>query len=125
MSSLLEKCGPLLLLFSKFVPGVGLLAPPITGASNLELRYFLLLDAGGALAWASAYAVTGWMLRARLDNLQISAERGSLVSVAVILTLLALGWGSIQVSTSRIWGKSRQTGSFLYAALRRSRRPAV
>jgi anti-anti-sigma factor len=116
MSSLLEKCGPLLLLFSKFVPGLGLLAPPITGASNLGLRYFLLLDAGGALAWASAYALTGCMLRARLDNLQISAERGSLVIVAVVLTLLSLGWGSIRLRSSRIWSKSRQSCSFLCAA---------
>jgi membrane protein DedA with SNARE-associated domain len=113
MSSLLEKCGPLLLLFSKFVPGLGLLTPPITGASNLGLRYFLLLDAGGALAWASAYALTGCMLRARLDNLQISAERGSLVIVAVVLTLLSLGWGSIRLRSSRIWSKSRQSCSFL------------
>src|SRR5579859_6933376 len=65
MRSLLEKCGPLLLLFSKFVPGLSLLSAPIAGAINLKPRYFLLLDAGGAFAWASAYVLTGCMLRVR------------------------------------------------------------
>ena len=50
MNSLFKKYGPSFLLFSKFVPGLGLLVPPITGAMKVEVWYFLLLDAGGALA---------------------------------------------------------------------------
>ena len=50
MNSLLKKYGPSFLLVSKFVPGLGMLVPPITGAMKVEVWYFLLLDAGGALA---------------------------------------------------------------------------
>jgi membrane protein DedA with SNARE-associated domain len=121
MTSLLEKRGPVLLLFSKFVPCLGLLAPPITGAINLELRYFLLLDAGGALAWASAYVVTGRVLCPHLDYLRISSASSELVFGVAVFALAALGWGAIQLRPARMWGKLRQRCSFFYADLGRFR----
>src|SRR5579862_8131864 len=42
------------------------------------------------------------MLRARLDNLEISTARGSLVFGAVVLTLLALGCLGIQLRPARV-----------------------
>ena len=118
MNSLLKKYGPSFLLFSKFVPGLGMLVPPITGAMKVEVWYFLLLDAGGALAWANTYALTGRMLGSRLDYLRISPASSNLVFGVAVLALAALGWGTIQLRPARMWGNLRQRCS-LYADLGR------
>jgi len=119
MNSLFKKYGPSFLLFSKFVPGLGMLVPPITGAMKVEVWYFLLLDAGGALAWATAYVLTGRVLCPHLDYLRISPASSNLVFGVAVLALAALGWGTIQLRPSRMWGKLRQRCSFLYADLGR------
>jgi membrane protein DedA with SNARE-associated domain len=119
MNSLLKKYGPSFLSFSKFVPGLGMLVPPITGAMKVEVWYFLLLDAGGALAWATAYVLTGRVLCPHLDYLRISSASSNLVFGVAVLALAALGWGTIQLRPARMWGKLRQRCSFLYADLGR------
>jgi hypothetical protein len=121
MNSLLKKYGPTFLLFSKFVPGLGMLVPPITGAMRVKVWYFLLLDAGGALAWASAYVLFGRVLCPHLDYLRISSTSSNLVFGLAGLAMAALGWGTIQLRPSRMWGKLRQRCSVLYADIGRFR----
>jgi membrane protein DedA with SNARE-associated domain len=52
--------GKQVLLFSKFIPGMSLIATPLAGSLNMRLRDFLSLDSVGSLLYISAYFGTGY-----------------------------------------------------------------
>ena len=57
------KRGRTTLLFAKFVPGVGSMAPPLAGSMNMRPGQFLRFDLGGALSYTLAYGVLGYAFR--------------------------------------------------------------
>src|SRR5580658_4610186 len=57
------KRGRTTLLFAKFVPGVGSMAPPLAGSMNMRLSQFLRFDLGGALFYTLAYGALGYLFR--------------------------------------------------------------
>ena len=44
------------LMIAKFVPGLGLLAPPVAGQNGMEFAIFLFFDGIGATLWVGAVA---------------------------------------------------------------------
>lgn len=79
-----------LLLISNFLPGVSMLAAPLMGAMGLPLRGFVLLDALGALLWATAAVGLGYLFAPQVDAvLTILAGAGE-AAVALLFCLLAL-----------------------------------
>jgi len=48
-----------MLMFAKFVPGLGILAPPVAGQNGMKYRQFLFLDGVGATLWVGALLVLG------------------------------------------------------------------
>lgn len=48
-----------MLLFAKFIPGLGLLAPPVAGQNGMSLAPFLLFDAIGGGLWVTALLLCG------------------------------------------------------------------
>ncbi len=57
------KRGRATLLFAKFVPGVGSMAPPLAGSMNMRPLQFLRFDVGGALFYTLAYGALGYLFR--------------------------------------------------------------
>jgi membrane protein DedA with SNARE-associated domain/rhodanese-related sulfurtransferase len=49
----------LVLMSAKFVPGLGLLTPPVAGENGMALWSFLMYDAIGALLWVGVMLATG------------------------------------------------------------------
>ncbi len=49
----------LTLLFSKFVPGLAILSPPVAGQAGMSYGEFALIDGTGAVLWLLAYLVGG------------------------------------------------------------------
>jgi membrane protein DedA with SNARE-associated domain/rhodanese-related sulfurtransferase len=49
----------MLLAFAKFVPGLGMLAPPVAGQNGMGFGSFLLFDGVGASLWVGALLVIG------------------------------------------------------------------
>jgi len=49
-----------LLLFGRFILGMGTLLPAVVGASGYPWRRFVVLDSIGALIWATAFACAGF-----------------------------------------------------------------
>lgn len=49
----------LLLMFAKFIPGLGLLAPPVAGQNGMSLAPFLLYDIIGGGLWVTTLLVCG------------------------------------------------------------------
>lgn len=62
-----SRRGPNVLLFSKFVPGLSLVAPPLAAMFRMGIRRFLAWDAAGSLLWAGAFIGAGFLFRAQLE----------------------------------------------------------
>src|SRR5580658_6600262 len=48
-----------MLMFAKFVPGLGILAPPVAGQNGMSILPFLMYDAIGGLFWVGALLAAG------------------------------------------------------------------
>jgi membrane protein DedA with SNARE-associated domain len=57
------KRGRTTLLFSKFLPGVNTMAPPLAGSMNMRASQFLRFDFGGVLLYTLAYGALGYLFR--------------------------------------------------------------
>src|SRR5262245_248420 len=55
------------IVFSKFVPGLSTVAPPLAGIVGIARWRFLLLDLMGAFAWTLAYVGAGWIFRREIE----------------------------------------------------------
>jgi membrane protein DedA with SNARE-associated domain/rhodanese-related sulfurtransferase len=53
------KRGAYTLLFAKFVPGLGIIAPPVAGQTGMALSRFLSFDACGAVIWVGTLLLGG------------------------------------------------------------------
>ena len=101
---LLARFGKCSLVFAKFVPGLSLAAPPLSGMSGTSTAQFLLLDTIGSLAWAGAFIGTGYYFG--------STFASSLASVSPRLCLwlcgtFVLGFAMIQGARS-VWRRVRK-----------------
>jgi membrane protein DedA with SNARE-associated domain len=50
----------LTLIYSKFVPGISHLAPPMMGMANVRFRDFLLWETAGSVIWSLCLALVGY-----------------------------------------------------------------
>lgn len=53
------KRGTSTLLFSKFIPGLSTVAPPIAGQIGVSYRRFFLYDLAGSIIWAETFILSG------------------------------------------------------------------
>jgi len=84
------KHGANWLLFAKFVPGLGLIAPTMAGMFKVTPWKFLTLDAGGATLWSGAYLMTGWIFRDQLEDAADYLERFGSGFIVVLVGGFAL-----------------------------------
>jgi len=88
----LARYGARLLLVSKFLPGLGLLAASTAGQSKLRYASFLVFDAVGSLVWAGAYILVGRFLGRTLEHnerlLHVAARFAGVAFVAAAVGLL-------------------------------------
>jgi len=94
---LFERWGTRALLFSKFIPGFSMVAPPLAGSLKTPLPRFLLFDAGGTMLWAGSALLLGAAFRRTVDRvletLQALGARAVLVlGAALLLFVLAKWW---------------------------------
>ena len=82
------------LLFSKFVPGLNIAAPPLAGMFRMRLGVFLLWDGAGALAWAGAFSMVGYLFSGQLEAVARNASRMGAWLVFLLVGALAayIGW---------------------------------
>jgi membrane protein DedA with SNARE-associated domain/rhodanese-related sulfurtransferase len=65
-----QRRGRLMLVFSKFVPGINTLSPPLAGTMNMRFAQFFLLDVGGTLLYTLAYCGVGFLFSDYLATLK-------------------------------------------------------
>lgn len=69
------RYGPPILLFSKFIPGVDLVAPPLAGISRTSRLRFLTFETLGAALWSGVYAGLGHSFSHDLKSAAVYAGR--------------------------------------------------
>jgi membrane protein DedA with SNARE-associated domain len=80
------KQGARSLLFAKFLPGLGTVAPPLAGIFHMRLRRFLLFDAMGALLWATTFLGAGYIFSGEIERV---AEHAAALGGWLIVLLVA------------------------------------
>ena len=87
---LFAKQGARSLVFAKFVPGLGTVAPPLAGIFHMRPSRFLLFDTFGALLWSSLYVGLGYIFSGEIERIAEHAfHLGSGLGVLVIGGLAA------------------------------------
>ncbi|MFM0211605.1 VTT domain-containing protein [Paraburkholderia sediminicola] len=88
---LFERFGVALVSISKFVPGLGLITPPLMGTTAVDARIYAAWDLAGALAWATFWLLGGAAAEKELHMLLafVRARGGTVVD---ILLAAALGY---------------------------------
>jgi len=85
---LFSRQGARSLLFAKFIPGLGTVAPPLAGIFHMRVRRFILFDALGAALWASTFLGLGYAFSSEIEH--IAERAASLGSGLVVLLIAAL-----------------------------------
>jgi membrane protein DedA with SNARE-associated domain len=80
-----SKQGARSLLFAKFVPGLGTVAPPLAGIFHMRPWRFLLYDALGALSWSGGYLSLGYAFSDQIEHI---AERASALGGGLVVLLI-------------------------------------
>ena len=89
-----SKYGVRTLLFSKFVPGLSVLAPPLSGMVRVSLTRFVIYDGIGAMAWAIIPLLAGAYLQKTFVAVEasVSAWKGALPWAAGAIIMAVLLW---------------------------------
>jgi membrane protein DedA with SNARE-associated domain/rhodanese-related sulfurtransferase len=90
------RLGSRVLLFAKFVPGLGAVATAMSGVVGASLAGFVVYDTLGAAIWAGSAVVLGVLFHDAVDEMFVELEglgRGGVVVLAVVLgAFLAQRW---------------------------------
>jgi len=85
-----SKQGARSLLVAKFIPGLGLVTPPLAGIFHMRFRRFLLFDALGTMLWAGAFLGLGYVFAGEIERVAASlASLGGWLLVVVFGALAA------------------------------------
>jgi|SRR5215472_6331169 len=85
-----SKQGARSLLVAKFVPGLGLVTPPLAGIFHMRFRRFLLFDGLGSMFWAGAYLGLGYAFSGQIERVAAYlASMGGWLLVLLVGTLAA------------------------------------
>jgi membrane protein DedA with SNARE-associated domain len=84
---LFAKQGSRSLLFAKFLPGLGAVAPPLAGIFRMKPHRFLLYDALGASLWAGTYLALGYVFSGEIERI---AAQGATLGGWFLVILLGM-----------------------------------
>jgi len=82
-----SKHGARSLLVSKFLPGLGIVTPPLAGIFHMRARRFLLFDAGGSFLWAGTFLGVGYVFSGQIERV---AERLASLGSWLLVLLVAV-----------------------------------
>ncbi len=82
------------LLAAKFIPGFSIFAPPLAGATKMNLARFLWYDSAGSILWVGIFVGLGWLFSDQLETVAVYA--GNLGKWSFVILILGLagyfGW---------------------------------
>ncbi len=88
--------GRILLVVSKFIPGVNTMAPPLAGSMNMRLLQFVGLDLAGAALYIGSYFGVGFLFSGALGAITRGYQSFGRV-VGWVLVVLIAGYVAFQI----------------------------
>lgn len=90
--SLFERYGVPLVSISKFVPGLGLITPPLMGTTAVDVRIYALWEFASVVAWATFWLLGGAAVERELHMLQafVRARGGTLADILLAAAVIYL-----------------------------------
>ncbi|MEO8725770.1 MAG: VTT domain-containing protein [Acidobacteriaceae bacterium] len=84
-----QKRASLAVLTARFIPGVGVLTPPLAGVLGMPYLKFLGLDLAGALLWATSYIFLGALFHAEIDRALLILHKlgASFLAAALVIAI--------------------------------------
>ena len=91
---LFKRHGARSLLAAKFVPGFSIFAPPLAGATGMNLGRFLSFNCVGSLLWVSVFVGLGYVFSNQIETvIEYASSFGSwFVAVLVVALVAYFGW---------------------------------
>jgi membrane protein DedA with SNARE-associated domain len=88
--NLFERHGPPIVAVSKFVPGLGLVTPPLMGTTRIAVAAFYLWDVLGIVAWAAFWLLGGAMFERQLHVAvtELQLHGATVIDVLIAVALL-------------------------------------
>ncbi|HTH61333.1 MAG TPA: VTT domain-containing protein [Paraburkholderia sp.] len=101
----LERHGAPILSVAKFVPGLGLIAPPLLGTTAIDARLFLMWDAIGASLWAGTWLLGGALAHDEIVFFTqfVRANGGTIFDVLAVAAVLFIAYRGICRLRFRRW----------------------
>jgi len=90
--------GKTTLLFSKFIPGLNTVAPPLAGSLNMRLTQFLRLDVVGVSLYIGFYTLTGFLFSQQLERIGQGLTTAQRI-VTWVLAVALVGYIAYRVRT--------------------------
>lgn len=84
-----ERWGVNALVIAKFVPGLGLIAPPLAGATGIGWGRFLFFNTLGCALWVGVGVGGGMLLGPQIERLLAYVEKFGIATLIVLGALLA------------------------------------
>src|SRR5882672_3222810 len=84
-----SRQGERTLLFSKFLPGLNTVAPPLAGVVHIGVWRFLLFDALGTFLWAGTFLGLGYAFTGEIEHIAARAESMGGWAMTIVVAGLA------------------------------------
>ena len=96
--NLFARHGPNALVVAKFVPGLSVVAPPLSGMFGMRVARFLLFDSAGAMVYIGTFVGLGYAFSHQLENLaEIALGLGKwLLALLAAVLIFYLAWKLLQ-----------------------------
>jgi membrane protein DedA with SNARE-associated domain len=96
--NLFARHGANALVVAKFVPGLSVVAPPLSGMFGMRVPRFLLFDSAGALAYIGAFVGLGYAFSRQLEKVaDVALRLGTWLLVLLAAGLIFyIGWKYLQ-----------------------------
>lgn len=122
-----ERFGAPILSVSKFVPGLGLIAPPLLGTTLIDTRIFLAWDLAGAVAWSAFWLLGGILFGSELTLLlaSVTTHGGTVVEMLAALSFVYVLYRWIRRLHFRRWLAHIRITPERLDAMMRADRPLV
>jgi membrane protein DedA with SNARE-associated domain len=85
-----ERHGGRTVFIARFITGLRVFGALLAGASGLRWRTFLFYNAAGALVWATAVGIAGYMLGSSWDVLERWIGRSGLIALAAVAIIVVV-----------------------------------
>lgn len=85
---LFSRQGSRSLLFAKFLPGLGTVAPPLAGIFRMKPHRFLWFDALGAMLWSGTFLALGYAFSGEIER--VAAQAATLGGWLLVILVAGL-----------------------------------